>query len=70
MKHEPVPVFFVPVFLGHDLESKIIQKWPQINGITHGRGEEYFKNYLLDNVIAEFPQYIAQEIKELFEKYV
>lgn len=55
---------------GHALESKIIQKWPQINGIINRQGEEYFKNYMLDYVIAEFPQYIAQEIKELFEKFV
>lgn len=55
---------------GHTLESKIVQKWPQINGIVHGHGEEFFKNYMLDNVIAEFPQYIAQEVKELFEKFV
>ena len=41
---------------GHALESKIVQKWPQINGVIHGHGEEYFKNYVLDNVIAEFSQ--------------
>lgn len=55
---------------GHDLESKILQKWPQLNGIKHGHGDDYLKNYVLENVILEFPQFIAQEIKELFEKFV
>lgn len=55
---------------GHALESKIVQKWTPLNGVIHGHGEDYFKNYMLDNVIAEFPQYIAQEVKELFEKFV
>ena len=55
---------------GHDLESKILQKWPQLNGIKHGHGDDFLKNYVLDNVIAEFPLYIAQEVKELFDKFV
>lgn len=55
---------------GHDLESKILQKWPRLNGIKHGHGDDYLKNYVLENVILEFPQFIAQEIKELFEKFV
>lgn len=55
---------------GHALESKIIQKWPQLNGIKHGHGDDYLKNYVLDNVIVEFPLFIANEVKELFEKFV
>lgn len=55
---------------GHTLESKIIQTWPQLNSIKHGHGDDYLKNYVLDNVIAEFPLYIAQEVKELFERFV
>lgn len=55
---------------GHDLEDKITQKWGKLYGIKHGHGDDYLKNYVLDNVIVEFPQFIAQEIKELFEKFV
>ncbi len=55
---------------GHTLESKIIQTWPQLNGIKHGHGDDYLKNHVLDNVIAEFPLYISHEVKELFEKFV
>ena len=55
---------------GHDLEEKITQKWGMLYGIKHGHGDDYLKNYVLDNVIVEFPQFIAQEVKELFEKFV
>lgn len=55
---------------GHDLEEKITQKWAKLYGIKHGHGDDYLKNYVLDNVIVEFPQFIAQEVKELFEKFV
>lgn len=54
---------------GHDLEEKITQKWGMLYGIKHGHGDDYLKNYVLDNVIVEFPQFIAQEVKELFEKF-
>lgn len=55
---------------GHDLEEKITQKWAKLYGIKHGHGDDYLKNYVLDNVTVEFPQFIAQEIKELFERFV
>lgn len=54
---------------GHDLEEKITQKWGKLYGIKHGHGDDYLKNYVLDNVIVEFPQFIAQEVKELFERF-
>ena len=54
---------------GHELESKTIQKWPQLNGIKARHGDDYLKNYMLDNVITEYPQFIAQELKELFEQF-
>jgi hypothetical protein len=54
---------------GHDLEDKITQKWEKLYGIKHGHGDDYLKNYVLDNVIVEFPQFIAQEVKELFERF-
>lgn len=54
---------------GHDLEDKITQKWGKLYGIKHGYGDDYLKNYVLDNVTVEFPQFIAQEVKELFEKF-
>ena len=54
---------------GHDLENKITQKWGKLYGIKHGHGDDYLKNYVLDNVIVEFPQFIAKEVKELFERF-
>ena len=54
---------------GHDLEDKITQKWGKLYGIKHGHGDDYLKNYVLDNVTVEFPQFIAKEVKELFEKF-
>lgn len=54
---------------GHDLEEKITQKWGRLYGIKHGHGDDYLKNYVLDNVTVEFPQFIAQEVKELFERF-
>ncbi len=55
---------------GHELESRIIQKWPKFKGIKARNGDDYFKNYMLDYVIMEYPQFIAKEIKELFELFV
>lgn len=55
---------------GHDLEKLILQKWPQLISIKHGHGDDYLKNYVLDYVTVEFPQFIAQEIKELYERFV
>lgn len=55
---------------GHELEEKILQKWPKLNGVKARHGDDYLKNYVLDNVIVEFPQFIAQEIKDLFEMFV
>ena len=55
---------------GHALEEKILQKWPKLNSIKHGNGDDYLKNYVLDNITIEFPQFIAQETKELFEKFM
>lgn len=54
---------------GHDLEDKIIQKWTKLYGIKHGHGDDFLKNHVLDNVTVEFPQFIAQEVKELFERF-
>lgn len=54
---------------GHELEAKIIQKWPQFNGIKARHGDDYLKNYMLDNVIMEYPQFMATELKELFEQF-
>ena len=55
---------------GHELETKILQKWPQLNGIKARHGDDYLKNYMLENVIMEYPQFIAKEVKELFEQFV
>lgn len=54
-------------FQGHELESKLVSLWPQLNGITKGRGDNLLKNHIIDTVITDYPCYIPQALKSLFE---
>lgn len=52
---------------GHKLESKIVNKWPQLHAIKKGRTEEsILKIHVLDKVIAEYPEYISADFIETF----
>lgn len=54
---------------GHELESKILNKWPGLNVVKRGKTEEnILKNYILDKVIFEFPDFLSADFVELFEK--
>ena len=50
---------------GHDLETKIKDKWKPLNGIAHG-GDNILKNYMLDKVCKEYPEYISMDFVDLF----
>ncbi len=52
---------------GHDLESKLTFLWPQLNAISKGRGDNLLKNHIIDTVITDYPCYISQALKQLFE---
>lgn len=52
---------------GHELEQKLIALWPQLQAISKGRSDNLLKNYIIDNVINDYPYYISKALKELFE---
>lgn len=56
------------VMQGHDLESRIISKWPELQKITKGHnGDNLLKNHIIDTVINDYPHYISKDIKILFD---
>ena len=55
---------------GHELESKILNKWPQLNSIAKGKGDNKLKNYVLDTVCKDYPDFVSTDFVELFNKIV
>ncbi len=55
---------------GHELESKILNKWPQLNSIARGGGDNKLKNHVLDTVCKDYPDFISTDFVELFNKIV
>ena len=54
---------------GHQLEEKIIRQWPQLNAVRHGHQEEnVFKDYVIEHVISEYPEYLSSDIQETLDK--
>lgn len=54
---------------GHELEEKIMKRWPQLNSVKRGRTEEnVFKDYLIETVISEYPEYLSVDFVKTFEK--
>ena len=54
---------------GHELEEKIMNRWPQLNSVKKGRKEEnVFKDYLIDNVISEYPEFLSVDFVKTFGK--
>lgn len=54
---------------GHQLEDKIIRQWPQLNAVKHGhQGENVFKDYVIEHVISEYPEYLSLDIQETLDK--
>ena len=57
------------MFRGHDLEDKIKTTWPQLNLLARS-GDNTLKNYVLDHVWRDYPEYISQDFVDLFVKIV
>lgn len=55
---------------GHELESKILNKWPQLNSIARGGGDNKLKNHVLDTVCKDYPDFISNDFVEIFNKIV
>ena len=56
---------------GHELERKIMNKWPQLNSVKRGKNDEnILKNYMLDNVISEYSEFLSNDFIETFSKIV
>lgn len=54
---------------GHELEEKIMNRWPQLNSVKRGRKEEnVFKDYLIENVISEYPEFLSVDFVNTFGK--
>lgn len=52
---------------GHELEEKIMNRWPQLNSVKKGRKEEnVLKNYLIENVISEYPEFLSVDFVKTF----
>ena len=56
---------------GHELEQKIMKKWPQLNSVKRGKNDEnILKNYMLDNVISEYSEFLSYDFIETFSKII
>ena len=53
---------------GHELEKRIIKKWPRLNAIKGHGGDNVLKNYVLETVCQDYPQYISSDFVALFKK--
>ena len=52
---------------GHELESKIMNKWPQLNSIKKGKHDEsIMKIHVLDKVVQEYPEYLSCDFIDTF----
>lgn len=53
---------------GHELENRIVKKWPRLNAIKGKGGDNRLKNYVLGTVCQDYPQYISSDFVALFKK--
>ena len=52
---------------GHELEDKILAKWPAFNRLKQKIGDNALKSTMLSSVIRDYPQYLSKDFKNLFE---
>ena len=52
---------------GHELEHKILDKWPALNHLKRKNGDNALKSALLSTVIRDYPLYLSKDFKKLFE---
>ena len=55
------------MFRGHDLEDKIKKTWAPLNRIANG-GDNVLKNYMLEHVWKDYPEFISVDFMDLFMK--
>lgn len=55
---------------GHELESKILNKWPQLKTIAKGGGDNRLKNHVLSTAYKDYPDFISTDFIELFSKII
>lgn len=55
---------------GHELEDKILAKWPAFNRLKRGNGDNALKSALLSSVIRDYPQYLSKDFELLFKSMV
>lgn len=54
---------------GHELEAKILQKWPQLNAIKKGKNDEWIlKIHVLDKIINEYLEFISADFVDTFNR--
>ena len=54
---------------GHELEAKIMQKWPQLNAIKKGKNDEWIlKIHVLDKIINEYPEFVSADFVDTFNR--
>ena len=54
---------------GHELEEKIMNRWPQLNSVKKGRKEEnILKDYLIEHVISEYPEFLSVDLVKTLDK--
>ena len=58
-------------FQGHELESKIMNKWPALNSIKRGKQQEnVMKDFILNMIISEYPEFISVDFISTLDKIV
>ena len=56
---------------GHDLETRIMNKWPALNKVKGGKQQEnIMKNFVLDRVISEYPEFLSIDFVNTLNKIV
>lgn len=54
---------------GHKLEELLLKTWPRLNVVKRGQsGDNVFKDYMIDNIVSDFPEFISKDFVELFDK--
>ncbi len=54
---------------GHELEEQIIKTWPKLNAVKKGRaGENVFKEYVIEFIIEEYPEFLSVDFLNTFKK--
>lgn len=60
---------FIRLLRGHDLEEKIVKKFPALRGLkSNNQGDEYLKLEIIKRVVSEFPELLSNDLLKTFQK--